>query len=66
MYMANANILHWGPNATYINADTRWGLVLRVYVRGNNNFVFRIGGKANFSIFRYQHVGIANANFRVG
>ena len=29
-------------------------------------YVFCVGGKANFSIFRYQHVGIANANFRVG
>ena len=34
-------------------------------VRGNANFMFRLGGKANFSVFRYQHVGIANANSRV-
>ena len=51
MYMANAKILHLGPNATYIPLTrievSRWG-------------------KANFSVFRYQHVGIANANFRVG
>ena len=25
-----------------------------------------VGSNANFSIFRYQHVGIANADFRVG
>ena len=25
-----------------------------------------IGGNANFSVFKYQHVGIAKANFRVG
>ena len=28
---------------------------------GNENFMFRVGGKGNFSIFRYQHVGISNA-----
>ena len=25
--------------------------------------MFRVGGKANFRVFRYQHVGIANAKF---
>ena len=28
--------------------------------------MFRVWGKANFSVFRYQHVGIVNANFHVG
>ena len=32
---------------------------------GNNaNFKTRLWGIANFSIFRYQHVGIANVKFR--
>ena len=30
-------------------------------MRGNTNFRFGIGGNANFSVFRYQHVGIPNA-----
>ena len=34
--------------------------MLGFYVRGNANFMFRVGGKTNFSVFRYQHVGIAN------
>ena len=28
---------------------------------GNTNFMFCVGGNANFSISRYQHVGIPNA-----
>ena len=52
MYIVNAKILHWGPNATYIPLAR---------VGGNANFMFRIGGNANFSVFRYQHVGISNA-----
>ena len=31
-----------------------------------NVLVFHVGGNANFSVFRYQHVGIPNAKFRVG
>ena len=27
---------------------------------------FCVGGNANFSVFRYQHVGNGNANFCVG
>ena len=27
---------------------------------------FCVGGNANFSVLRYQHVGIPNAKFRVG
>ena len=27
----------------------------------NTNFSVRIGGNANFSVFRFQHVGIPNA-----
>ena len=30
-------------------------------VEGNANFRVGVGGNANFSIFRYQHVGIGNA-----
>ena len=60
-YMANTKILRWGPNATYIPlirvGGLRWGK--------RKFYVSRLG-KANFSVFRYQHVGIANANFRVG
>ena len=39
-------ILHW--------------LAMGVCVGGNAYFMFRVGGYANFSVFRYQHVGIAN------
>ena len=35
-------------------------------IRGNANFRIRVGGNANSSIFRYQHVGISKAKFRVG
>ena len=38
-------------------------LALGVCLGGNANFMFRVGGNANFSVFRYQHVGIPN---RVG
>ena len=55
MYIANAKILRWGPNATYIP------LALGVGVGGNTNFSICFGGNANFSVFRYQHVGIGNA-----
>ena len=34
---------------------------LGVCVRGNVNFSLRIGGNANSSVFKYQHVGIPNA-----
>ena len=57
IYMAK--ILHWGPKATYSPlihvGGLRWA-----------NFMFRVGGNANFRVFRYQHVGIAHANLRVG
>ena len=33
-------------------------LTLGFCVWGNANFMFRVGGNANFSVFRYQHVGI--------
>ena len=32
----------------------------------NANLSFRVGGNANFSIFRYQHFGIANTKVCVG
>ena len=54
MYMANAKILHLGPNVTYI-------LLICVGVWGNANFKIRVGGNANFSVFGYQHVGISKA-----
>ena len=57
MYMANAKILRRGPDATYIPL---------ICVGGNANFVFRVWGKAYFRVFRYPHVGITNANSRVG
>ena len=36
-------------------------LALGVGVRGNDNVSVRVRGNANFSVFRYQHVGIPNA-----
>ena len=51
MYMAKAIILRLKPNATYI-------LLTCVEVLH--------WGNANFSVFRYQHVGIPNVKFRVG
>ena len=41
-------------------------LALGFCIGGNANFMFCIGGNANLSVFRYQHVGIADANFRIG
>ena len=38
-------------------------LALGFCVESNANFMFRIGGNASFSVFRYQHIGIANVNF---
>ena len=35
-------------------------------IGGNTNFMFRIGGNANFNVFKYQHVGIAKAKLYVG
>ena len=39
-------------------------LALGFCVGSNANFMFRVGGNTNFifSVFRYQHVGIPNAN----
>ena len=36
-------------------------LVLGFCIDGIANFMFRVGGTPNFSVFRYQHVGIPNA-----
>ena len=55
--MYNASPSCWGPNATYIFHL----LTLGVGVRGNANFSICVGGNANISVFRYQHVGIPNA-----
>ena len=46
MYMANARILHLGPNATYIPLTCVWV----------SRWVTQC-----FCVFRYQHVGIGNA-----
>ena len=35
-------------------------------VEVNANFMFGIGGNANFTVFRYQHDGIGNPNSGVG
>ena len=35
-------------------------LALGFCVGGNANLIFCVGGAANFSVFRYQHVGISN------
>ena len=48
--MPNARI----PNATYIPLTRIGGSRLGC----NANFRFGVGGNANFSVFRYQHVGI--------
>ena len=36
-------------------------LALGFCVGGSANLMFRVGGNANFSVFRYQHVGIPMA-----
>ena len=61
MYIANAKILCWGPNTTYITM-ARVGFFC---FRGNANFMFRVGGNSNFSVFRYQHVGIEIVEYRL-
>ena len=49
--MTNLRNLHLGPNATYIPLTCI----------GVSRW-----GDANFSVFRYQHVCIANAKFHIG
>ena len=56
--MANAKILCLGPKQPIFHS-----LALGFRVRGNANFRVSVGGDANFSVFRYQHVGIGNAKF---
>ena len=60
IYMANASPSHWGPKATYIPL-ARFGPAepLGVGIGVNANLNVRIGGYANFSVFRYQHVGLS-------
>ena len=58
------------PTGTFCVEDAtqpifHW-LALGFCVGGDANFMFRVGGNANFSVFRYQHVGISNAKFHVG
>ena len=54
--MANAKMLHWGPNTTKISLNC-----VGVSSWGNANFRVCVQGNANFSVFRYQHVGIGYA-----
>ena len=61
MYMANARNLRLGPNATYI--PLTW---VGFPVGANINVKICFGDNANFSVFRYQHVGISNAKFHIG
>ena len=56
--MANMRIL---ANATYIPLA-----FVGVLHWGNASCMFRVGGNANFSVFKYHHVGIPNKKFRVG
>ena len=61
MYMANGRNLRLEPNPTYFPLTG-----VGVSCGGNVDFKIRVGGNANFSVFRYQHVAIPNAKFRVG
>ena len=46
MYMANAKILRWGPNATYIPLTGVGGCAHFTFcVGGNANFTFCVGSK---------------------
>ena len=40
-------------------------LAIGVGVRGNANFSIYVGGNANSSVFRYQHVGTCIPNAKV-
>ena len=59
MYMANAKVLHWGPNATCIPL-TRLGFCFG----GNANFMFCVGG--NFSILDTNMLVYLTQNFALG
>ena len=62
MYMANAEILRLGPNTTYIPLAH-----VGVFVSGVMQiFKICVRDNANFSNFRYQHVGIPKHKFHVG
>ena len=60
-YMANARNLRLDSTQPTFH----W-VVLGFCVWTNANFKIRSGDNANFSVFRYRHVGIPNAKFRVG
>ena len=62
MYMQSENFA-LGTQRNLYSTDPRWGFATRW---GFETLIFHDGGKANFSVFRYQHVGIANASFCVG
>ena len=52
----------WLPNANESdtnNMKSTWPM--REFCVGDPTFSVRVGGNANFSVFRYQHVGIPNA-----
>ena len=68
--MSTNNMKYTWPTWKFCGGDPaqpifHW-LALGFCVGGNANFMFRFGGNANFSVFRYQHVGIPNMKFRVG
>ena len=53
-----------GQRENYVWGDPRqpiiYWLALGFCVGGTTNFMFRFGGNTNFSVFRYQHVGMPN------
>ena len=55
------NFASWTQHHLY-STCSRWGLALGVGIGGNANVCVRVGGNANFSVFRYQQVGIGNAS----
>ena len=48
--------------STHKDKEMRWGFVLGV----TQILAFALGVYANFSVFRYQHVGIPKAKFSFG
>ena len=61
MYMPNVSPNARIPNATYITLTC-----LGVSCWGYRTFRVHVWDNANFSVFRYQHVGIPNVKFRFG
>ena len=69
--MSTNNIKSTWPTQIFCIGDPtqfifHW-LALGFCIGGNANFMFCIGGNANLDNFKYQHVGIPNANlWRLG